>query len=205
MTTEAYSGLNNLTWSDLSAESVRLFCLKLHQSRSDVPLLTAYRRWLQTFFMLCMNVSWPWTPAASQSVLQDLPKIPVIMCDDIDAGKRSERMNAVFQLVKILVGWEKKSLWHCMMAWLAKTAGMSGTNHEHLDNPSLSHTHTHTHTHRHTHTDTHTQTLTHRHSHTDTHTQTLTHRHSHSHSHSLFQSRSPTNGILSLGPHLRSN
>lgn len=59
--------------------------------------------------MLCMNVSWPWTPVASQSMAQGLPKIPVIKCDNIDAGKRSERMNAVFlQLVKIVVGLEKK-------------------------------------------------------------------------------------------------
>ncbi len=42
-------------------------------------------------------------------------KAPDIKLDDMDAGKRSERMSAVLQLVKILVGL-KKSLWQCMIA-----------------------------------------------------------------------------------------
>lgn len=54
-----------------------------------------------------MNVSWPWTPVASQSVLDSVPKSPDIKHTDMDAGKRSERMSAVFQLVKILAGLEK--------------------------------------------------------------------------------------------------
>lgn len=56
-----------------------------------------------------MNVSWPWTRVACQSILRGLPKSPDIKLDDMDAGKRSERMRAVFQLVKILVGSEKKA------------------------------------------------------------------------------------------------
>lgn len=45
---------------------------------------------------------------ATQSVLHGLPTRPDIKFDDMDAGKRSERMSAVFQLVKILAGFKKK-------------------------------------------------------------------------------------------------
>lgn len=55
-----------------------------------------------------MYVSWPKTPVASQTVLHGLPKRPDFKPDDMDAGKRAERMSAVFQLVKILVGLEEK-------------------------------------------------------------------------------------------------
>lgn len=43
-----------------------------------------------------------------KNVQDGLPKSPDVKLDDMDAGKRSERMSAVFQLVKILVGLEKK-------------------------------------------------------------------------------------------------
>lgn len=58
--------------------------------------------------MQCTNVSWPGNPVASQSCLHGLPEGPDIKHDDMDAGKRPERMSAVFQLVKILAGLEKK-------------------------------------------------------------------------------------------------
>lgn len=69
-TTELYRGLNNLTWSDLSAEA----CFVSNYIKAPQMPHSIHKMIL--FFMLCMHVLWPWTPVARQKRTGRLAKKP---------------------------------------------------------------------------------------------------------------------------------